>query len=100
MAKDKLYYEDEDYQEALDDEYNETGFYPDIGWSSDTQDQDEIYCPDEEYSEIEPVIVPVAQPTGKKRVDLGDKLPTYTKDKEDRRGKNAKAANRKDGRKK
>ena len=100
MAKDKLYYEDEDFQETLDDEYNTTGFYPDIGWNSDAQEQDEIYYPDEDYSEVEPVIVPVAQPTGKKRVDLGDKLPTYTKDKEDRRGKNAKAANRKDGRKK
>ena len=87
MAKDKLYYEDEDFQETLDDEYNTTGFYPDIGWNSDAQEQDEIYYPDEDYSEVEPVIVPVAQPTGKK-------------DKEGRYGKNAKATNRQNGRKK
>ena len=31
MAKDRLYYKDEDYQETLDDGYNDSGFYPDIG---------------------------------------------------------------------
>ena len=35
-------------------------------WNSEAQEQDEIYYPDEDYSEVEPVIVPVAQPTGKK----------------------------------
>lgn len=99
MAKDRLYNKDEDYQETLDDGYNDSGFYPDIGWSSDTQEQDEIYCADEDYPEYEPVIVPVMQPTGKKRIDVGDKLPTYKKDKEECYGK-SKAANRKSGRKK
>lgn len=90
MAKDKLYY--------LEDDYNEDGFYPDESWVCDGTDEDNIYYPDFDFSDdIEPVIVQVPQSSGKKRIDLGDRLPEYKKEKVDLR---AKTTNRQNGRKK
>ena len=70
---DKLYYEDEDY------------------------DTDSFFS-DEEYDDAEPVVAPVKLSSGRKRVDLGDKLPEIGK--KERSETNVKAANRKNGRKK
>ena len=90
MANDKLYYPDDDY--------NEDGFYPDESWGIDSAEWDDIYYPDVDYPEdIEPVIVQVPQSLGKKRIDLGDKLPEYKKEKVELR---AKTTNRQNGRKK
>ena len=70
---DKLYYKDEDY--------DTDGFFS-----------------DEEYDDIEPVVAPVELPSGRKRVDLGDKLPEIGK--KERSETNVKTTNRKNGRKK
>lgn len=70
---DKLYYEDEDY------------------------DTDSFFS-DEEYDDAEPVVAPVKLSSGRKRVDLGDKLPEIGK--KERSETNVKTANRKNGRKK
>lgn len=70
---DKLYYEDEDY------------------------DTDSFFS-DEEYDDAEPVVAPVKLSSGRKRVDLGDKLPEIRK--KERSETNVKTANRKNGRKK
>ena len=70
---DKLYYKDEDY--------DTDGFFS-----------------DEEYDDIEPVVAPVELPSGRTRVDLGDKLPEIGK--KERSETNVKTTNRKNGRKK
>ena len=46
----------------------------------------------------EPVVAPVELPSGRKRVDLGDKLPEIGK--KERSETNVKTTNRKNGRKK
>lgn len=81
---------------AKDEKYDTSGFYPDEEWQEEGQPDFDI-MPDEDYPDEEPVIMPVKQSSGKRRIDFGDTLPAFKKEKG---GKNVKTTNRKNGRKK